>query len=239
MKTLRDKVILITGGGQGLGKATARVLVKDGAKVILGDINDDQAKLTVSEIRQNGEQIENIHLDVGDQKSVENTFEDIYERYGSIDVLINNAGVDVTKSVTDLSFDEWDKVLKVNLYGSFNTTKKFFELAGDQGGHIVNISSTAAKGAWENAAAYHASKWGLLGFSHAMHVEGRPKNIKVTALIAGGMKTPFIMERFPEAEPNLQDPKNVAETIRYTLLQPDETVIPEVMVIPMKETSWP
>ncbi len=239
MKTLKDKVILITGGGQGLGKATAKALVADGAKVILGDVKDDTAAKTVTELSQNGEKIESLHLDVGDPQSVEETFENIIDKHGSLDILINNAGVDVTKSVTDLSFEEWDKVLKVNLYGAFHTTKKFFELMGEEGGHIVNISSTAAKGAWENAAAYHASKWGLLGFSHAMHVEGREKNIKVTALIAGGMKTPFIMDRFPEAEPNLQDPKNVAETIRYTLLQPDETVIPEVMVIPTNETSWP
>ncbi len=239
MKSLKNKVILITGGGQGLGKATAKVLSAEGAKVILGDVKDEAAKKTVSELSQNGEQLESFHLDVSDSQSVEDTFKNVIDEYGSIDILINNAGVDVTKSVTNLSVDEWDKVLRTNLYGAFHTTKKFFELAGEEGGHIVNISSTAAKGAWENAAAYHASKWGLLGFSHAMHVEGREKNIKVTALIAGGMKTPFIMERFPEAEPNLQDPENVAETIRYTLLQPDETVIPEVMVIPTNETSWP
>src|SRR5699024_7278332 len=235
---LKNKVIVITGGGQGLGKATAKELSKDGANVILADINDEAARQSVTELTVNGEQLESVHLDVGDAKNVEQVFTDIINKYGTIDILINNAGTDVTKSITDLEVAEWDKVLKTNLYGAFHTTKKFFELIGDQGGHIVNISSTAAKGAWENAAAYHASKWGLLGFSHAMHVEGRAKNIKVTALIAGGMKTPFIMDRFPEAEPNLQDPKNVAETIRYTLLQPDETVIPEVMVIPMKENYW-
>lgn len=239
MKSLQDKVILITGGGQGLGKATAEVLAAEGVKVVIGDIKDDQAKATAEELSQNGGQVESIHLDVAEKESVEKAFQDIFDKHGSIDILVNNAGVDVTKSVTDLSFEEWNKVLKVNLYGSFNTSKKFFELMGEQGGQIVNIVSTAAKGAWENASAYHASKWGLLGFSHAMHVEGRSKNIKVTALVAGGMKTPFILERFPEAEPNLQNPKNVAETIHFILMQPEETVIPEVMVIPMKETSWP
>jgi short-subunit dehydrogenase len=106
-------------------------------------------------------------------------------------------------------------------------------------GHIINIASTAAKRAWPNASAYHASKWGLLGFSHALHSEARKDGIKVTAVVAGGMKTPFILDRFPEAESNLQDPIHVAETIKYILCQPEETVIPEVMVIPMKETSWP
>jgi short-subunit dehydrogenase len=107
-------------------------------------------------------------------------------------------------------------------------------------GHIVNIASTASKRAWANASAYHASKWGLLGFSHALHVEARPHGIKVTAVIAGGMQTPFILDRFPDTPlDKLQDPKNVADTIRYVLCQPAATVIPEVMVVPMQESSWP
>ncbi|MGB2607378.1 MAG: SDR family oxidoreductase, partial [Isosphaeraceae bacterium] len=107
-------------------------------------------------------------------------------------------------------------------------------------GHIVNIVSTAARRAWANASAYHASKWGLLGFSHALHVEARPHRVKVTAVIAGGMRTPFLTERFPDLDPGLlQDPANVAETIRFVLGQPAESVIPEIMVIPMRETSWP
>ncbi|HEX2140743.1 MAG TPA: SDR family oxidoreductase, partial [Candidatus Limnocylindria bacterium] len=100
--------------------------------------------------------------------------------------------------------------------------------------------STAAKRAWPNAAAYHATKWGLLGLSHAMHAEGREMGVKVTAVVAGGMRTPFLLERFPDLDTGLlQDPANVADTIRYVLLQPAETVIPEVMVLPMRETSWP
>lgn len=107
-------------------------------------------------------------------------------------------------------------------------------------GHIVNVVSTAAKRAWANASAYHASKWGLLGFSHALHVEARPHNVKVTALVAGGMRTPFLLDRFPDIDLNvLQDPRSVAETVLFVLTQPAGTVIPEVMVLPMRETSWP
>ena len=104
----------------------------------------------------------------------------------------------------------------------------------------MNVTSTAAKRAWANASAYHASKWGLLGFSHALHVEGRALGVKVTAVVAGGMRTPFLLDRFPDIdEGTLQDPATVAETIRFVLTQPDETVVPEVMVIPMRESSWP
>ena len=108
------------------------------------------------------------------------------------------------------------------------------------GGHIVSIVSTAAKRTWPNAAAYHASKWGLLGFTHALHAELRGYGIKTTAVVAGGMRTPFLLDRFPDIDPLvLQDPCAVAETVRFVLTQPAESVVPEVMVLPMRETSWP
>jgi short-subunit dehydrogenase len=107
-------------------------------------------------------------------------------------------------------------------------------------GHIINVASTAAKRAWPNASAYHASKWGLLGLSHAMHAELRQHNIKVTAVIAGGMRTPFLLNRFPDIDiATLQDPLNVAKAVKSVLLLPPETVIAEITVLPMQETSWP
>jgi NAD(P)-dependent dehydrogenase (short-subunit alcohol dehydrogenase family) len=136
---------------------------------------------------------------------------------------------------------EWDRILAVNLRGPFVASKAALEaMRRVRRGHIVNVVSTAAKRAWANASAYHASKWGLLGFSHALHVEARAVGVKVTAVIAGGMRTPFLLDRFPDLDPGLlQDPRNVADAIRFVLTQPDETVVPELTVIPMRETSWP
>jgi short-subunit dehydrogenase len=113
-------------------------------------------------------------------------------------------------------------------------------MKAQRSGHIVNITSTAAKRCWANASAYHASKWGLLGFSHALHVEARPHGIKVTAVVSGGMRTPFLLERFPDIDiGTLQDPRNVAEAIRCILTLPPDAVVPELTILPMKETSWP
>jgi NAD(P)-dependent dehydrogenase (short-subunit alcohol dehydrogenase family) len=149
--------------------------------------------------------------------------------------------VDVTVPVDELTLPDWGRILAVNLRGPFLMSKLALGIMRRSGrGHIVNIVSTAAKRAWANASAYHASKWGLLGLSHALHVEARPHRIKVTAVVAGGMRTPFLFERFPDLDPGvLQDPANVAETVLFVLTQPAETVIPEVMVLPMRETSWP
>src|SRR5205085_9733079 len=148
--------------------------------------------------------------------------------------VINNAGIDYTLAIYEIANDQFQQVINVNLVGPFNVSKAVYShFKGNGSGHIVNIASTASKRAWPNASAYHASKWGLLGLSHALHVEARHHNVKVTAVIAGGMRTPFLLERFPDLSPDLlQDPRNVAETVRFILLQPAETVIPEVTVIP-------
>ncbi len=241
MKTLENKIALITGGSQGLGEQITRVLAEAGTTVLIGDIKKEQAQQLSEELKEKKYNAESFLLDVGEENSVTQVINAIQNKYKRIDILINNAGIDVTKPLDDMSVEEFDRVIKVNLRGSFLLSKKLFPLMERQGaGHIINITSTAAKRAWANASAYHASKWGLLGMSHALHVEGRQKNIKVSAVVAGGMRTPFILERFPDTPLDvLQDPRNVAETIKFILLQPDETVIPEVMVLPMKETSWP
>lgn len=239
--TLKGKVVIVTGGSQGLGAAICHALAREGARVAICDIKVDQAEQVAKDVNENGGQAEVFHLDVSDEQSVKQTVSKMHETFGAIDILINNAGTDVTKSLEDLSVQEWDRVINVNLRGPFLMAKATYPyLANQKAGHIVNIASTAAKRTWTEASAYHASKWGLLGFSHSLHAEARKRGIKVTAIVAGGMRTAFILERFPDTDPILlQDPANVADTVRYVLTQPAETVIPELMVLPMKETSWP
>jgi NAD(P)-dependent dehydrogenase (short-subunit alcohol dehydrogenase family) len=241
MNTVAGKLILVTGAAQGLGAAICRKLAKEGAAVIATDLNKEKLNGVVESIRNDEGIIEGYEMDVSDPASVSETVDRVINTHGSIYGVVNNAGIDYTKPIEELEFNEWNKVIAVNLTGPFNVSKIVYSHLKENGrGHIINIASTASKRAWPNASAYHASKWGLLGFSHALHAEARQDNIKVTAVLAGGMQTPFILERFPDVDPALlQDPGNVAETVVYVLCQPGETVIPEVLVIPMKETSWP
>lgn len=241
MLDIKGQVALITGGGQGLGKAICQVLAEAGAIVIVGDIKTENAQRVAEELIKNGAKAKGVDLDVSQVDSTVKAIETIKAEFGKIDILINNAGIDVTKSFAELSIEEFEKVMAVNLNGPFLMSKAVFPIMTEQGGgQIVNIVSTAAKRAWTEASAYHASKWGLLGFSHALHTEGRGVNIKVSAVVAGGMKTPFILERFPEVDQNtLQDPRNVAEAVLFVLTRPAESVIPEMMIIPRLETSWP
>lgn len=241
MHNVNGKVILVTGGSQGLGAAICRTLADDGAFVIAADIKPEGLAKITEEINAGGGNATGVEMNVADENSVEQAIKQIIDLHGRIDAVINNAGIDSTKSIEEFEYDEWHRVVDVNLCGPFNVSKAVYPFMKQNGsGYIVNIASTASKRAWPNASAYHASKWGLLGFSHALHAEARKDNIKVTAIVAGGMQTPFLLERFPDIDVNvLQDPKNVAETVKYVLCQPNGSVIPEVMVLPMKETSWP
>ena len=238
--TLRGAVALITGGGGGLGAVTAMVLAQAGMRVVVSDVRDDCAEGVAAALRDAGHSACALHLDVSDEREAERAVAETVAAYGRLDVLVNNAGIDVTRSLAELPVADWDRVLAVNLRGPFLMSRASIGALRASRGQIVNVVSTAARRAWPNAGAYHASKWGLLGLSHALHAELRSEGVRVTAVIAGGMRTPFITDRFPDVDPAvLQDPENVAQTIRFVLQMPPESVIPEVMVLPMRETSWP
>jgi NAD(P)-dependent dehydrogenase (short-subunit alcohol dehydrogenase family) len=234
-------ITIVTGGGGGLGAAICRVLGAAGMTVVAADVRAAHAEDVAAEVRAAGGKATARALDVSDAAQADDVVREIAAEFGRVDVLVNNAGTDLTVPFEELTPDAWDRIMGVNLRGPFVMSRAIFPILRAQGrGHIVNIVSTAAKRAWANAAAYHASKWGLLGLSHALHVEGRPHGVKVTAVIAGGMRTPFLLDRFPDLDPEvLQDPANVAATVRFVLSQPDETVVPEITVLPMRETSWP
>jgi NAD(P)-dependent dehydrogenase (short-subunit alcohol dehydrogenase family) len=239
--SLRGKSVFITGAGSGLGAALAELLASSGADIVAADLRPDGLAALSARLRDHGVRVHTLQLDVADPAAAAGAIEEALAQMGRLDILVNNAGTDVTAPIDELSEADWLRVIGTNLNGPFLLAKHacvHMRRAG--GGHIVNVASTAAKRAWPNAAAYHASKWGLLGLSHALHAELRPHNIRVTAVIAGGMRTPFLLDRFPELDPAmLQDPANVAEAIRSVLLLPASSVVAELTVLPMQESSWP
>jgi NAD(P)-dependent dehydrogenase (short-subunit alcohol dehydrogenase family) len=241
MTDLPGRVALVTGGGGGLGAAIAGRLAETGMGVVVADVDETRAEAVAGRLRAHGGKATALRVDVSRPADAEGALQATLGAHGRLDVLVNNAGVDRTAPFEELTLDDWDRILGVNLRGPLHMARAAFPVMRRQGaGHIVNIVSTAAKRAWPNASAYHASKWGLLGLSHALHVEGRPLGVKVTAVIAGGMRTPFLLDRFPDLDPaTLQSPATVAEAVRFVVSQPAETVIPELTVIPTGETSWP
>jgi len=242
---LKGKVVLVTGAGSGLGEATARAFARMGCAVACIDINKEAAGRVSNELEAQGSKSLAIRCDVSDASSAQDAVELTGERFGRLDILVNCAAIDHTLSVEEMTIEQWDQVIAVNLRGPFLFARAALPLMrARQSGHIINIVSTAATRAWANAAAYHASKWGLRGFSRALGVEGRPYGIRVTTIIPGGMRTHFF-DRFAEQgipmpeEQNLQDPAIVADAIVYAAMIPPESALQEMIITPVTETSWP
>lgn len=241
LPSLQGQVALITGGSRGLGAAMAQVLGEAGMRVVLADLALERAQDTAAVLCERDIQAVAMALDVSDPAQCEHVIGATLDKFGRLDAVINNAAIDVTVPLAELAVDDWLRVLHTNLSGPLLMAKfAATRMAAQGGGHIVNIASTASKRAWPNAAAYHATKWGLLGLSHALHAELREQGIRVGALVAGGMRTPFLLDRFPGIdESKLQDPIHVACAVRWMLQQPEGTVVPEMTVLPMRESSWP
>ncbi len=242
---LKNKVVLVTGAGSGLGNATARAFAAAGSTVACIDINEVAAQRVNDDLQAQDSKSIALQCDVSSAEAVLRAVQTVHERLGRLDIVVNCAAIDHTLSVEEMTVEQWDQVIGVNLRGPFLFAKAALPIMREQhSGHIINIASTAATRAWANASAYHASKWGLVGFSRGLGVEGRSDGIRVTTIIPGGMRTHFF-DRFTEQgipmpdQQNLQDPTNVAEVIVFAAQVPPESALQEVIITPLTETSWP
>ena len=245
MQSLKGKVALVTGAGSGLGEAAARAFADAGCAVACCDIRQDAAERVASDIARGDADTLALRCDVGDEQSVSQAVKTTVDRFGRLDIVVNNAAIDYTVSIDEMTVEQWDRVVAVNLRGPFLIAKTALPvMRRQQSGHFFNVASTAATRAWANASAYHATKWGLVGFTRGLGVEGRPDGIKATTVIPGGMRTHFfdrfVEQGIPMPEPeNLQDPANVAAVMVFAAQLPCESSLQEAIVTPMTETSWP
>ncbi|HEU5230503.1 MAG TPA: SDR family oxidoreductase [Ktedonobacteraceae bacterium] len=244
-QVLKGKVVLVTGSGSGLGEATAHAFANAGCKVACIDINQAALERMSSSLERQGLRSIALVCDVSNAMAVFTTVQTVREQFGRLDIVVNCAAIDHTLSVDEMSIEQWDQVINVNLRAPFLFAKAALPIMRRQHrGHIINIASTAATRAWANASAYHASKWGLVGFSRGLGVEGRADGIRVTTIIPGGMNTHFF-DRFVEQgiplpeKQNLQDPANVAAAIVFAAQVPPESAVQEMVITPVTETSWP
>lgn len=241
MERLAGQVAIVTGGAGGLGQEICRVLANDAAQVVCLDVNEDRAREVAERLRREGGRVTPLAADISRPDAAAEAVARVVRERDRLDILINNAAIDVTLPADELAVDDWNRIIDTNLNAPYWLARAALPIMKRQGaGQIVSIASTASKRTWPNASAYHASKWGLLGLSHALHAEARPHGIKVTAVVSGGMRTPFLLDRFPDIDTTkLQDARHVADVVHFVLTRPRETVIPEIMVLPMTETSWP
>jgi 3(or 17)beta-hydroxysteroid dehydrogenase len=197
MDRVKGKVAIITGGGGGLGKAQALLLAKEGAKVVVTDLDEAHGKGVAEEIKgQDGEALF-IRHDVSSEAQWKSVINETLEKFGKLDILVNNAGVIIFKNIHDTSLDEWRWLMSINLDGVFLGTKYAMEARKKSGGgSIINISSAAGIIGTLDTSAYHASKGGVRIFTKAAALEcskaGYDYNVRVNSVHPGVMKTAMV-----------------------------------------------
>ena len=190
----KERSHLVTGGGQGIGKATALALAGEGADVVVNDLNLDLAERTAKEVKAIGPRAMAIQANVALEKEVEAMVARVVAEWGGIDILVNNAGTGRPMMVEDMDKSEWDRILNINLGGVFNCSRAVIPTMKSRGGgKIVNIASFAAKTmSYHGGADYTASKAAVLGFTRHLAFELGPHGINVNAICPGVTMTPLL-----------------------------------------------
>jgi len=217
-----DRVVIVTGGAGGIGRATAQRLAAEGARVVLADFDADGASAAVETLRAKGApDALAVPCDVGSEADVARTVDAAFTRFGRLDAVVNNAGIMIFKPIEAHDEDDLLGVIRVDLFGAFWFIKQAF-LRCKPGAAIVNVASVHAVETTPLVSAYAAAKAALVSLTRSAAIEGRPKGIRVNAVLPGAIETPMLREN-PAVKSGIEtlrpgdvgQPENVADAIAY------------------------
>lgn len=233
---MEDQVILIVGGSGGIGSASASLLAKTGAKIVLAARNTQAAEQTAAEINGSGGNAYVIPVDVTDLASVTNMVSTIHGEFGRIDVLINAFGLGAIKPLLDIPPKDAKQVIDVNVYGTFLVTQAVMRVMETaKQGTVVMFPGILGKAVMKNSALYSATKYAITGFTKALIEENRRNKIKFALFYLGGVDTPFWDA--PNVDMKVQKDKmlttqEVAKAVYYAVTQPMGSVLSEIVLQP-------
>jgi 3-oxoacyl-[acyl-carrier protein] reductase len=236
MESLQGRVALVTGGSRGIGRAIARALVAEGAKVVITGRSDAHLSAACRDIESAGPgKVESVPADVKSAADMERAVGAAVTRFGGLDMLINNAGVGVFGEVAEMTPQQWSEVIDTNLSGVFNACHAAIpQLRKRNGGFIINISSLAGKNPFAAGAAYCASKAGLNAFSESLMQELRYDNIRVSYILPGSVATEFSDGDASKGADWKIAPEEVAEVVVDLLRHPRRSLPSRVEIRPSK-----
>jgi 3-oxoacyl-[acyl-carrier protein] reductase len=223
-----DRVVLITGGAQGIGKETAKRFLQEGANVVICDYNETTGQAALQEFNQ--EKASFYKVDVSDSAQIQDMVQSVMDKYGRIDVLINNAGITADGFLVKMKDEDWEKVVSVNLSGVFKCTRAVASIMLKQGSGVI-LNATSVVGIYGNIGQtnYAATKAGIIGLTKSWSKEFGPKGIRVNAVAPGFIKTPMteavptkILDLMAEKTPlkKLGNPEDIANA--YLFLASDQ-----------------
>ncbi len=198
---LKDKVIIVTGGGRGIGRSAAITLAENGARVAVVSKTGTEVNETAEKIIQKGYDALPVVTDVSDEIQVKEMVKEVNDKFGTVDVLVNNAGVAIVNSLADSKTEDWDLTMAVNLKGTFLCTREVIgPMMERRSGKIINISSRAGREPFADFTAYCTSKYGIIGFTESLAVEMSKYNVFVNAVCPDRVITRMSTGTIPDGD---------------------------------------
>lgn len=233
-----DKVAIITGAGQGIGKGIALELAKEKASVVVSDLNEENAKQVANEITQLGLRAIAVKCNVSRKEEVDNLIAQAIKEFGQLDILVNNAGIYPFKAFIEMTEDDWDKVINVNLKSIFLTSQAAAKIM-KEGSRIINISSIASFIGFPGLAHYCASKGGMNGLVRALALEMASKKITVNAVAPGAIDTPGAASSEEQKNQTIQaiplarmgEPVDIANAVVFLASEKSSYITGQVIVV--------
>ena len=200
MMNMQNKVAVVTGAASGIGKEIAKTYFDQGAKVAIADLNLDAAQAVAREFDPSGERALAVAMDVTDEEQVDAGIAQVADRFGGIDVLVSNAGIQIVAPVDEFKFSDWKKMLAIHLDGAFLTTRACLKrmYAQGRGGTVIYMGSVHSKEASVLKAPYVAAKHGLVGLAKVVAKEGAAHGVRANVICPGFVRTPLVEKQIPE-----------------------------------------
>lgn len=222
MNIFNGKVAIITGAGSGIGKGLAEELARRGAHVVISDINSERIKNVCEGIKKEGGHVTALTVDVSNYDAVKKMVDDTVTAHGRIDYIFNNAGISVGGAAQDVTIDDWRNVINIDLYGVVHGVAVAYPVMVKQGfGHIINIASIEGLVPFPASAGYVTSKYGVVGLSNALRIEGAGLGVKVSAVCPGYIKTAIYTDS-KIVSSNLERERILANLPDWAGLTPEE-----------------
>jgi NAD(P)-dependent dehydrogenase (short-subunit alcohol dehydrogenase family) len=237
MEEIAGKVVIVTGGTRGIGRAIAERMLSDGARVAICSRSRESVDSTVAALEASGaKRVFGAQADVTRPEDVKRFFQQVDQAFGGTDILVNNAGEAVFRKVGEMSIEDWRRNIDLNLNGVFYCSREALDRFRSRGGgFIVNISSLAGKNAFSGGAGYNASKFGVNGFSEALMLDHRHDNVRVSYVMPGTVDTEFTDPARRSGNNSWKiAPEDVAEVVSMLVKMPARTMVSRVEMRPSR-----
>ena len=242
-RQLQDKIAIVTGAASGIGKQIASTFAREGARVVIADLNRDAAQAVADELKAQGGEAMAVGADVTDEAQVDTAVASVVSAWGGVDVLVSNAGIQIVHPLEEFSYAEWKKMIAIHLDGAFLTTKACLPhmYASGRGGSVIYMGSVHSKEASIMKAPYVAAKHGLIGLAKVIAKEGGKHKVRANVICPGFVRTPLVDKQIPEQAQKLgiSEDDVVKKVMLHTTVDGEFTTVADVADVALFFAAFP